>query len=162
MTARGHQDSTLKLRKSLLHLQKELLSHLKDIFEKESGRSVGPGEWLQVIMASHRYSWLRELTSLVADIDLLTELQEISTNQAEVARSEVERLFFHPESTSEFNKHYQHLMKTGAPFLISHGHLRETLNELPKPAKEFSAEDALELRKVWHQEHHDQSRKRRS
>jgi hypothetical protein len=162
MTAQGHHDSTLQLRKALINLQKELLGHLKEIFEKENGRSVGPGEWLQVIMVAQRYAWLRELTSLVADIDLLTELQHISPEQAGVARSEVERLFFHPESTSEFNKHYQQLMKSGAPFVMSHGHVRESTNKLPKPPKAYTAEEALEARKVWHQEHHNQSRKRRS
>jgi len=162
MTSQGHQDSTLKLRKTLMNLQKELLAHLKEIFEKESGRDLGPGEWLQVIMVAQRFTWLHELTSLVADIDLLTEFQEITSEQVGLARSEVERLFFHPASTSEFNKHYQQLMKSGAPFVISHGHLRESTNLLPKPDKEYSAEEALEIRKVWHQVHHEQSRKRRS
>lgn len=162
MTAQGHHEPTLKLRTALLNLQKELLGHLKEIFEKESGRNIAPGEWLQVIMASQRYAWLRELTSLVADIDLLTELQEITLEQASTARSEVERMFFHPESNSEFNKHYLHLMKTEAPFMMTHGHLRETVGKLPKPAREISAEEALEARKGWHQEHHQQSRKRRS
>jgi len=122
MTSQGHQDSTLKLRKTLMNLQKELLAHLKEIFEKESGRDLGPGEWLQVIMVAQRFTWLHELTSLVADIDLLTEFQEITSEQVGLARSEVERLFFHPASTSEFNKNYQQLMKSGAPFVISHGH----------------------------------------
>lgn len=162
MTSQGHQDSTLKLRKSLLNLQKELLGHLKEMFEKENGRSVGPGEWLQVIMVAQRFVWLRELTSLVADIDLLTELQEIHPDQAGMARSEVERLFFHPESTSEFNKHYQQLMKSGAPFVMSHGHLRESVSKLPKPDREYTAEEAMEARKIWHQVHHEQTRKRRS
>lgn len=162
MTAQGHHESTLKLRTALINLQKELLGHLKELFEKESGRNVGPGEWLQVIMTSQRYVWLRELTSLVADIDLLTELQEITPEQASTARSEVERMFFHPESNSEFNKHYHQLMKMGAHFMMTHGHLRETMSKLPKPDRELSAEEALEARKVWHQEHHQQSRKRRS
>jgi hypothetical protein len=162
MTAHGHHESTLQLRKALLNLQKELLDHLKEIFEKENDRSVGPGEWLQVILVAQRFAWLRELTSLVADIDLLTELQKITPEQAGVARSEVERLFFHPESHSEFNKHYQTLMKSGAPFVMSHGHVRESVNKLPKPPKEYSVEEAAEARKVWHQEHHEQSRKRRS
>lgn len=162
MTSQGHQHSTLKLRTSLMNLQKELLGHLKEMFEKENGRSVGPGEWLQVIMVAQRFAWLHELTSLVADIDVLTELQELTPEQASIARSEVERLFFHPESTSEFNKHYQILMKSGAPFVLSHGHLRESTNKIPKPPKEFTAEEAQEKRKVWHQLHHEQSRKRRS
>src|SRR5437868_12724372 len=99
MKAHDHLDSTLKLRTALFSLQKELLSHLKDGFEKENGRSVSPGEWLQVIMVAQRYTWLRELTSLMADIDILTELQAYTPEQAALARAEVERLFFAVDSS---------------------------------------------------------------
>lgn len=162
MTAQGHQDSTLNLRKALLNLQKDLLGDLKEIFEKENARHVPPTEWLQVIMVAQRYAWLRELTTLVADIDVLTELENLTVEQAGIARSEVERMFFNQDSNSEFNKHYHQLLKTGASFMIAHGHLREHTNKLPKLGRDLSVDEALEARKAWHQEHHNQSRKRRS
>lgn len=162
MTAHDHFDSTLKLRTALFNLQKELLSHLKDGFEKESGRNVSPGEWLQVIMMAQRYTWLRELTSLMADIDILTELQTFTSEQASLARFEVERLFFTVGSSSDFNKNYQQLMMSGAPFMVSHGHLRDSTRKLPQLNKHVSTEEAHEARKGWHKEHHEQSRKRRS
>lgn len=162
MKTQEHMETTLQLRTALMKLQKELLSHLKEGFERESGREVAPGEWLQVIMVAQRFAWLRELTSLVADIDLLTELQNITEEHASLARSEVERLFFEIDSASEFNKLYQQLMKSGAPFVISHGLLRESTSKLPKAGKSRPAHEAIEARKVWHQEHHAQSRKRRS
>lgn len=155
-------DSALKVRSALITLQRELLNHLKDGFEKENARPVPPTEWLQVIMVAHRYSWLRELTSLVADIDLLTELQEISAENAGLARAEVERLFFAADSSSDFNKHYMQLMKLGAPFMVAHGLLREATNHLLAPGKAWVPEDALAIRKKWHEEHHMQSRKRRT
>ncbi len=162
MTAQDHFDSTLKLRNALFNLQKELLGHLKETFEKECGRQVGPGEWLQVIMVAQRYAWLRELTSLMADIDILTELHVFSPEQASLVRSEVERLFFAANSSSDFNKNYQKLMLSGAPFILSHGLLRDTTSKLPQPSKHIAREEAHEARKGWHKEHHEQSRKRRS
>lgn len=160
--AQGHLDSTLKARMALLNLQKELLDHLKEGFEKENARSVPPSEWLQVIMLAQRYAWMRELTSLLVDIDLLTELQGVTEEQAGLARLEIERLFFGAESASEFSKHYQQLMKADAPFMMSHGVLREATNKLPSPTKTWPAEDALAERKNWHEEHRKQSRQRRS
>jgi hypothetical protein len=162
MNAHDHLESTLKLRTALFNLQKELLSHLKDAFEKENGREVSPGEWLQVIMVAQRYTWLRELTSLMADIDILTELHAFTPEQASLARAEVERLFFALNSASDFNKNYQLLMRTGAPFMVSHGHLRDSTSKLPQPPKQLTPEEAHEARKGWHKEHHEQSRKRRS
>jgi hypothetical protein len=95
MKTQENLDATLKVRTALLNLQKELLNYLKDGFEKENARAVAPTEWLQVIMVAQRYAWLRELTSLVIDIDVLTELQELSIENIGIARAEVERLFFY-------------------------------------------------------------------
>lgn len=162
MESQEHLDLALKLRLALITLQREILNHLKEGFEKENARKVPPTEWLQMIMVAQRYAWLRELTSLVADVDLLTELQEVSAEHTSLARAEVERLFFSLESASEFNKHYMQIMRLGAPFMIAHGVLRETTSRLPAPAKAWSEEEALSIRKQWHQEHHLQSRKRRS
>ncbi len=161
MTAQEIMELTLKVRGSLLALQKELLNYLKDLFEKESGRSVPPGEWLQVLMVSQRYEWLRELTSLIADIDLLTELQEITQEQASVARHEVERLFFTADSSAEFSKFYRQLMTTGAPFILTQGYLKAATQKLPS-TKTLTLEQSLEARKGWHEEHKLQLRKRRS
>ncbi|MGZ3742485.1 MAG: hypothetical protein ACXWRE_00295 [Pseudobdellovibrionaceae bacterium] len=156
-----HFDSTLRLRTALFNLQKELLSHLKENFEKESGRSVSPGEWLQVIMVAQRYHWLRELTSLMADIDILTEIQGFTPEQASLARAEVERLFFKMDTSSDFNKNYQQLMMAGAPLMMSHGHLRDSTNKLPPLAKPITREETHEARKSWHKVHHEQSRSKR-
>jgi hypothetical protein len=162
MTAQEIMETTLKVRGSLITLQRELLEYLKVIFEKENGRAVPPAEWLQVIMVSHRYQWLRELTTLITDIDLLTELQEITPHQATITRSEVDRLFFANESTSEFSKHYRLLMATDAPFILTQGHLREATHKLPAATYAVTHEAAMEARKSWQEEHKNQSRKRRS
>lgn len=161
MKEKDHLDSTLKLRSDLFNLQKELLSHLKENFEKECGRNVSPGEWLQVIMVAQRYHWLRELTSLMADIDILTEIQAFTEEHAGLARAEVERLFFKMDSTSDFNKNYQLLMISGAPLMERHGHLRSSTNRLPLFSKQLTREEIQEIRKDWHKKHHEQSRKKR-
>jgi hypothetical protein len=161
MKEQNHLDSTLNLRTALFNLQKELLSHLKEGFEKESGRNVSPGEWLQVIMVAQRYHWLRELTSLMADIDILTELHAFTAEQASMARAEVERLFFKMDSSSDFNKNYQQLMMSGAPLMVSHGHLRNSTSKIPELSKHITYEEIHEARKGWHKEHHEQTRNKR-
>jgi hypothetical protein len=151
---------SLQLRSSLLALQKELLSYLKEGFEKESARQIPPTEWLQVIMGSERFSWLKELSSLITDIDLLTELPLVTAEQAATARSEVERLFFRQESASEFSKHYRQILLLGAPLLLAHGLLRQSVQAMPNSGPVQSLEQALAERKAW-QEEHRLGRKRR-
>lgn len=149
----------LGVRGQLMTLQRELLQTIKDIFEKENGRAVAPGEWLQVLMVSHRYHWLRELTTLITDIDIFTELQPVPEDQIAVVRAEVERLFFNPDSDSEFGKQYRLLMSTDAPFILTQGLLKEANQKL---ATLKTPIDAAAFRKVWHEEHKNQSRLRRS
>lgn len=151
-------EALLKVRGHLMTLQRELLETIKDIFEKENGRAVAPGEWLQVLMVSHRYEWLRELTSLITDIDIFSELQPVPEDQISIIKAEVERLFFKADSTSEFNKQYRLLMSTNAPFIMTQGLLKEATQKLPS-AKEV---DAAAARLAWHEEHKNQSRLRRS
>lgn len=153
-------EHSLQLRSSLLALQKELLSHLKEGFEKESLREIAPTEWLQVIMASERFAWLKELSSLIIDIDLLTELPQVTAEQVSTARFETERLFFQQDSISEFSKHYRQIILSGAPLLLAHGHLRHTVHALPPFTAPMTQEQALEERKTW-QEEHRLGRKRR-
>jgi len=162
MKTQENLDATLKVRTALLNLQKELLNYLKDGFEKENARTVAPTEWLQVIMVAQRYAWLRELTSLVIDIDVLTELQELSIENVGIARAEVDRLFFTADSNSEFYKHYMQMMKQGAPFIVAHSYLREAVHHLPAPTKAWAAEESVTIRKKWHEEHFEQFRKRRT
>lgn len=160
MNEADHKSHTLTVRKALLDLQKELLNHLKEQFEKENSREVPPAEWLQVLMMSQRYAWMRELTTLIADIDMLTELEFLTPEQAATARHEIERMLFATEDKGEFQKHYRNLLKSGSHVMLHHGHLRKSLSALPhKPMKD---DEATEQRKAWHEEHRQQARKKRN
>lgn len=155
------RSQVLVLRLSLLELQKELLAYLKEQFDRESGRISQPAEWLQVIMISERFHWMRELTSLIIDTDILTELDEVTQQNAAVVASEVERVLLgNNEDRSEFNKQYKILLKGGAPLLENLSRLRAAHQVLPTlPVKD---EEALRVRSTWHEEHRQQSRKRRN
>jgi hypothetical protein len=161
MSSRGHLDQALAVRKALLDLQKDMLGQLKDEFEKENAREVAPAEWLQVLMMSQRYAWLRDLTSLIADIDMLTELEGIDDEQAAITRSEIERMIFAPdESDSDFSKQYKRLLKAATHLMLPHGKLKATVT--PLPLKKVEPEHAAHHRKNWHELHREHSRKKRN
>lgn len=161
MQANELQSQILIVRLSLLELQKELLAYLKDQFDKENGRVSQPAEWLQVIMISERFHWMKELTSLIIDTDVLSELEEISEDNASIIASEVERILIgNNEARSDFNKHYKLLLKGGAPLLENLSRLRSAHQKLP--VKTWPDSEALRIRGLWHEEHRQQSRKRRN
>ncbi|RYZ80441.1 MAG: hypothetical protein EOP06_25320 [Proteobacteria bacterium] len=154
------KQSLLKVRTSLMAGQKDILNYLKEIFERENDRAVPAGEWLHILMGSQRYEWLRELTSLIADVDIVTELENVDDVHAGFVRAEVERLFFKSDVASEFGSQYRKMMTTDAPFMLTQGLLRADVQKLP--VRDISHEDALEARKSWQEEHKAQSRRRRS
>lgn len=163
MTKSAHHSNALQVRQALWALQKEVLTFLKEEFDRENGYLAAPTEWFQVLMNSERYIWLRELTSLMADIDIMTELEFITEQHVGVARSEIERLLFDQspvddQNDSSFNKQYRAMLMSGGSLLPLHSQLRAAVQILPQVE---SANSRAE-RKIWHEEHRHQSRKKRN
>lgn len=158
----AHHSKALQVRQALWALQKEVLNSLKEEFDREVGYQAAPTEWFQVLMTAERYMWLRELTSLMADIDILTELEFITDQHAGTARAEIEGLLFDQDTPepSNFSKQYRDLLMSGTALLPLHSQLRATLQHLPK--SELSKEQTSAERKSWHEEHRHQARKKRN
>lgn len=156
-----NRSNILVIRLALMALQKELLAYLKEHFDRESGRITQPAEWLQIIMISERFHWMKELTAIIVDVDILSEFDEISDENAAIVKAEIERILMsNDENSSEFNKNYKKLLMGGAPILEHHSKLRAAAS--PLPSKSINAEEALNSRSLWHEEHRLQSRKRRN
>lgn len=162
MTKSSHHSQTLQVRQALWALQKEILNYLKEDFDREMGYQAAPTEWFHVLMTAEKYMWLRELTSLMADIDILTELEFITEHHAGTARNEIERLLFEQsiEDSNTFNKQYRDLILAGTSLLPMHSQLRAALQHLPRAT--LSKEQSHAERKTWHEEHRHQSRKKRN
>lgn len=161
MSKSQHHSDALEVRQALWALQKEILNSLKNDFDREVGYAAAPTEWFQVLMTAERYIWLRELTSLMADIDIMTELEFITEQHAGVARSEIERLLIDFDNTEEsFAKNYRAILMAGQTLLPLHSQLKASVQKLPqhKVSKEYS----LAERKNWQEEHRHQSRKKRN
>lgn len=161
MSEVNHRSHAMPVRQALWNLQKELLNNLKHEFDRENGYEAAPVEWFQALMTAERYTWLREMTSLMADIDILTELDFITEQHVAVARHEIERLFFNQDaSTSAFSESYSNTLMSGIGLLPLHNQLRSTLQSLP--SKKMPIDQALAERKNWQEEHRHQSRKKRN
>lgn len=161
MTHSHHHANTLRVRHALWGLQKEALAALKTEFDRENGYETTPTEWFQALMGAERYVWLREFTSLMADIDTLTELEFITDQHAAVARAEIERLLFEePPHQSEFGKQFRQLLMSGTSLLPLHSQLKGHLQLLPEA--EVSRDQGQVERRNWQEEHRHQARKKRN
>lgn len=161
MSRTPHHSHTLQIRQALWDLQKEILAALKESFDQEVGYQAQPAEWFNVLLTAERYIWLKELTSLMADIDVLTELDSVTEAQAIIARAEIERLFFDLESDIEFNKNYKALLLSAGSLLPLHSHLKSQLSLIEK-SDAIAKEAAWAERKIWRELHREQARKKRN
>ncbi|WP_413580645.1 hypothetical protein [Bdellovibrio sp. HCB288] len=161
MTKNSHHSHAMQVRQALWALQKEVLNSLKEEFDREVGYEATPNEWFQVLMTAERYKWLRELTSLMADIDIMTELEMVSEEHGETARAIIENLLFDESPENEvFGKRYRGLLMSGTALLPLHSQLKAALQNLPKTDKD--KEHHHTKRKNWHEEHRTQARKKRN
>ncbi|KYG68072.1 hypothetical protein AZI87_02070 [Bdellovibrio bacteriovorus] len=160
MSKSPQHSQALQVRHALWDLQKEVLNSLKAEFDQENGYQAAPTEWFQVLMTAERYAWLRELTTLMADIDIMTELEFITEQHLGTARSEIERMLIDLSSDDAFNKQFRELLMSGTALLPLHSQLRASLQNLPK--SELSKDQTLAERKNWHEEHRHQAKKRRN
>ena len=163
MTQNSPQSQALVVRQALWSLQKEVLNSLKEEFDREVGYQAAPTEWFQVLMNAERYQWLRDLTSLMADIDIMTELDFITEQHLAVARQEIESLLLAHESggsKNAFSDEYSRLLMSGLSLLPLHSQLKSSLQSLPKG--NFEREQSHAERKAWHEEHRHQARNKRN
>jgi hypothetical protein len=159
MSKSPHASKALEVRQALWSLQKELLSSLKDQYDSENGYESAPTEWFQVLMTSERYAWMRELTSLMADVDIMTELEFLTENHVGVARAEIERMLL-AQNEEIFNKYYRNHLVSGVSLMPLHNQLKASVQHLP--IVQSNREHALAERKNWHEEHRHQARKKRN
>lgn len=163
MSENNPQSQALVVRQALWSLQKEVLNSLKEEFDREVGYQAAPTEWFQVLMNAERYQWLRELTSLMADIDIMTELDSVTEQHLAVARQEIEYLLFSHESGKAkhaFSDEYSRLLMSGLSLLPLHSQLRSSLQTLPQGNLQHAQSHAE--RKAWHEEHRHQARHKRN
>lgn len=156
----NYKQPSLEVRTALWNLQKEVLATLKSQYDQEVGYSASPTEWLQVLMTSQRYSWLKDLTSLMADIDVLTELEIISEQHTQEARVEIYRLLLaEVTENATFSKKYRDLLNISGNLLPFHSQLKAHTDKLPQDSQ---LQDGIEARKRWQEEHRLQQKSKRN
>lgn len=160
MSDNSFRSPALQVRQALWNLQGELLKSLKEEFDQQNGYESNPTEWFQVLMSSEKFFWMRELTSLMADVDVMTELEYLTEQHVAAARAEIERLLFEQNpAENDFSRLYRDMLTSGMTLLPLHSQLKAALQHLP--TKSFTKDQAYAERKSWHDEHLYQTKKRR-
>jgi hypothetical protein len=116
------QPTVKQIRLSVLGLHRELLSAQVIELERATGRKMSPNETLSAALEDPRFAWLRELSSLVAEIDgdaaeAKSEGRELDLQPALVRlRSLVEP----PDPDTQFGSRYLRALQETPAVVMAH------------------------------------------
>jgi hypothetical protein len=137
-----------KVRAPLLELHRLLLFALKKERERVDGRVLNPAEWFQILLSQPELQWLKSLTSLLSDVDALSDLGKIGDTDLAILRHHLETLFFKDdEIVTSFNNHYRKVLAHNHDLFLPHGHLKAAVANLPQETLPMNSE---EVRVGWH------------
>lgn len=139
MTSDGSVDDLLnELAHALREMHRSLVESERRAYEIEIGMLVSPGEFLHLLVRDGRFAWLRALSELMVDLDVLLEADPSPTeDEAAAARAEVEGLISAsapPEVAGDFAKRYLPLIAGDPHIAMAHARVKQVIRRLPVAA----------------------------
>lgn len=118
-------------RNSLLKLHKTLLDHERAIYEGINGPTT-PGQFLNLLLESPDFAWLRKFSTLIVDIDEMFAQKDGFTEEAVEAHIvSLRRLVLMEDEDETFRAKYQAALQQDLAAAAQHGELRNLLSEPP-------------------------------
>ncbi len=117
-----------RVRTVLLRLHKTLLDFERQGYEREHGKIGNSYEFLNLVMNNPWFSWLRQLSELVVEMDELLAAKETPNEETAVALIQQARILLTPaESGSEFQKKYFAAMQQSPAVVVAHSEFANVL-----------------------------------
>ena len=127
----------------LRELHRALMECARRDYEREHKVALDPAERLRLLTADPFFDWLRELSELMVDIDLLRDAEPpVLAEIAPVVRSAVEHFITPPkppESGGAFAQRYWPYLQDDPYVAMAHADLKRALEPWPRPQKTDAA-----------------------
>lgn len=135
---------------SLRELHRALVERARADYESERGPVAIGGGLLHLLTTDEHFAWLRPLSELMVDIDMLLDDSDAAADQdAGVVRGAVEELIAAPAngvSRNDFTPRYVPLIAADPHIAMSHAAVKRVLSRLPAPS-------ALDEAEILHEKH---------
>ncbi|HEX2828995.1 MAG TPA: hypothetical protein VHP37_21780 [Burkholderiales bacterium] len=123
------------LARALRALHRTLMERAQRDYERVNITTVSPGELLKLLTTGEEFAWLRELSELMADIDVVRDADGAERDEAAYSvRSAVDHLFANPDADTPFARHYWTCVHEDPNVAMAHAAVRQALNAFPKQA----------------------------
>ena len=128
-----------KLAGALRELHRVLLEHARRDYERAHGVTLSPGELLRLLTTDAAFAWLRSLSELMVDIDLVGEAAPAHRDEMATAiRAAVEHVIAAPATAGPaepFAQHYWPYVHADPHVAMAHAGAKQALAAWPKPQR---------------------------
>ena len=126
-----------KVANALRDLHRALLECARRDYERERDDPLSPGRLLQLLSTDPYFSWLRALSELMVDIDMIREADApLGAESTTAVRPAIERLIAPSkiaEAADSFSAHYQRYLQSDPHVAMAHAGIRQALAAWPLP-----------------------------
>ena len=131
-----------ELSRALRELHRALMERARRDYERERLTVVSPGELLKLLTTDDAFAWLRELSELMADVDIVRDAPADALEATSAAiRPAVEHLLGTPDSGGPFAQRYWVYVHDEPNVAIAHAGVKQALNKFPPVAADASGAD---------------------
>lgn len=145
------RETLATLGEGLRRLHRVLVEASRRDFERQRHAVMSAGELLQLLTSDAHFAWLRELSELIVDLDVLLEVDPVpGDDDAAAVRAEVERLLAPPAAAGGegFGARYWPWVHDDPQVAIAHGEVKQALLALPD-ARDVDAAAMLHARHLF-------------
>ena len=116
------------IRPTLLRLHKTLLELERDAYERANGKISNSYEYLNLVMHDPQFSWLRNLSELIVQIDEALDARERPSEATANALIQQSRLLLTPnEAGPEFQRKYYASVQESPAVVLAHAEFAKVL-----------------------------------
>ena len=113
------QPITTESRELLTNLRNLLLDRERAAYEKDHGAIGGPGPFLQLVMGDPHFAWLKELSTMVVEIDeALSRRSKADQPIAEALLTQANELMRPRENGTDFQARYYEAVQESPDVVI--------------------------------------------
>jgi hypothetical protein len=132
-----------KLASALRALHRALMERARRDYEREHLVVLDPGELLRLLTTDAQFEWLRGLSELMVDIDVVREAEpELMDELSTAVRSAVEHFVSAPktsDSAGAFAQRYWPYIQDDPHVAMAHAGVKQALGAWPRPQNEDAA-----------------------
>jgi hypothetical protein len=151
------------LASALRELHRTLMECARRDYERENGMVANPGEFLQLLTTDPHFDWLRGLSELMVDIDVVRDSEPALVDEMSAGvRAAVEHFISAPktpQSAHAFAQRYWPCVQDDPHVAMAHAGVKRALGELPRPENVDAASLLHERHRLAEKARHASRRK---